>query len=160
MEFIHHVVNAFNNVPASTWAGLGAWLGGSTGIAVILQVTKYKFKFADAKKFVVFMMGFLSFAASLADFIIQSGATNALPQISSMTAQLMAGAVVMHRFAVSPAYYKLTGLTYRFSKWLDEVAAYQAAQKANKVVEPSAAAVAQAEVTLPAEGDLKQFELN
>lgn len=150
MEFIHEAYQYIVNQPASTWTTLGAYLAGSTVVASLLQVVKHKLNFADAKKLLVFAMGFLSFLVAFADFLLQTNAVNPLPTIGHMTGLIMAGAVVVHRFAVSPLYYSLSQKIANFSKFLDDVAAMQAQKKA-----PAGSTAAQ----LPDEANLSQFQL-
>lgn len=155
MNFVHEVINYLANQPTSTWTTLGAYLGGSTLVASLLQVIKHKFKFADAEKLIVFMLGFFSFLAAFADFLIQSNPSlSALPWLGHATGLLMAGAVVVHRFAVSPAYYKLATKLQRFEKVLKEAEA----EETNPPVVPSPTPPAPV-AALPDEGNLKQFEV-
>lgn len=145
MDTLHQVFNYLSNLPASDWTTLLSYLGGSTVVASVLQILKHKLNFANMEKLIVFMLGFFSFLASFADFIIQSNPNlSALPWLGKTTALLMAGAVVVHRFAVSPAYYKLNLKLSNLGKLLKEVEGEQAATKAP---------------TLPSEANLAQFEI-
>lgn len=130
MNLIHEVVNYFTNLPPSTWTTLGAYLGGSTLVASLLQIAKHKFNFAEAQKFVTLALGFISFLVAFANFLLQTSAGNPLPQLGHTTGLLMAGAVVVHRFAVSPGYYKLVEKLKKFSDVLAELEAQQAVTKA------------------------------
>lgn len=145
MDTLHQIFNYLNNLPASDWTTLLSYLGGSTVVASILQVLKHKLNFAEAQKLIVVLLGVFSFLASFADFLIQSNPNlSALPWLGKTTALLMAGAVVVHRFAVSPAYYKLNLKLSNLGKLLKEVEGEQAAAKAP---------------TLPSEANLQQFQV-
>lgn len=149
MQFVHEVINYIGSQPASTWSTLGAYLAGSTVVASALQVVKHKFKFADAKKLIVFVMGFFSFLVAFADLLLQANLTHPLPQLGHVTGLLMAGAMVVHRFAVSPAYYAITAKAQRIGKLLDEVE-----QENTNLPLPAVALNA-----LPEEANLAQFQL-
>lgn len=136
MNFIHEVINYLANQPASTWTTLGSYLAGSTLVAGLLQILKHKLNFADAKKVIVAATGLFSFLAAFADFLLQSNATNPLPTIGHMTGLLMAGAVVVHRFAVSPGYYKLVKQLNKFSIFLNQLSDFQKAQKDSAATAP------------------------
>jgi hypothetical protein len=155
MNFVHELINYIANQPASTWTTLASYLGGSTVVASVLQVLKHKFKFADARNLLVFALGFFSFIAAFADFLIQSNPTlSALPWLGHTTGLLMAGAVVVHRFAVSPAYYSLSLKLRGFEKLLKE---------AEKEQLPAAvipeAVVNSVPTALPDEANLAQFQV-
>lgn len=115
---MQNVLDAFNTIPASSWAALFTLIGGSTIVAVLLQTIKHYFGLHDAKKFITFLLGFFSFAAAFANLLISAVAQS--PQIlGAHTAEIMAVAVVVHRFAVSPLYRKLV-------LFLNSVAGYRA----------------------------------
>lgn len=155
MHFIHEVINYISNQPTSTWTTLASYLGGSTIVASVLQIAKHKLNFANAEKLIVFALGFFSFLAAFADFLIQSNPTlSALPFIGHATGLLMAGAVVVHRFAVSPAYYSLSLRLKGFDKLLKEAEKEQLPAMAIP-----AAVVNSIPVTLPDEANLAQFQV-
>lgn len=157
MNFIHEVINYITSQPPTTWTTLASYLGGSTAVASVLQIVKHKFKFADAEKLIVFALGFFSFLAAFADFLIQSNPTlSALPFLSHATGLLMAGAVVVHRFAVSPAYYKLATKLQKFDKALKEAETEQLSAIAPI---PTAVVNSVPTSTLPDEGSLTQFQV-
>jgi hypothetical protein len=122
MQTIHHLVNFIANQPPSTWTTVLSYLGGSTLVASLLQVVKHKLSIADAKKLVTILLGTFSFVAAFADYLLSTTAQNPT-SLGRNTAAIMAGAVLVHRFAVSPVYNKvvlgLTGL-------LNDAAAYRA----------------------------------
>lgn len=149
MEFVHEVTNYINSLPASTWTTLGSYLAGSTLVATVLQVAKHKFNFAGASKFVVFALGFLSFLAAFADLLLQANAVSPLPQLGHVTGLLMAGAVVVHRFAISPAYYSVTNKLKGFNTLLKEAESEEATP--SKVIPVN--------VDLPEEANLAQFQV-
>lgn len=106
MDIFSYIVNQ----PDSTWTTLGAYLGGSALVATILQVIKHSFKIQDAKKLVTLLLGSLSLLVSLADLALSSGNNDQFAKtLGQHGAFIMAGAVIVHRFAVSPAYHYLTG---------------------------------------------------
>lgn len=155
MNLIHEVINYLTTLPASTWTTLASYLGGSTAVAGTLQVAKHKLNFADADKLVVFALGFLSFIAAFVDVLLQSNATNPLPQLGHITAALIGGAVVVHRFFVSPAYYGIAAKLKKFDTLLKEVETQEAKDSA-----AAPAAVTQpAASTLPDESNLAQFQV-
>lgn len=163
MNLVHEIINYISNQPTSTWTTLASYLGGSTLVASILQVAKHKLNFADAEKLIVFVLGFFSFLAAFADFLIQSNpALSALPFLGRTSGLIMAGAVIVHRFAVSPAYYKLASKAQNFESLLKE------AEKEQKDVpnlpapvtaSPPVAPAAVATPVLPDEGNLAQFQV-
>lgn len=154
MNVVHEIINYIANQPSSTWTTFGSYLGGSTLVASLVQILKHKLNFADAKKLLVFVTGFFSFLVAFANFLMTSSASNALPQLGHVTGLVLAGAVVIHRFAVSPAYYKIAAQLKKLSGFLDEVQTLQAQKTAAK---PAAATVAQAEA--PDEANLAQFQV-
>lgn len=104
---MHQVINYFLNQPASTWTTLLSFLGASTAVATLLQILKHKLNFADAQKLIVFVLGVFSTVAASADYLISNASTSPLPTILGNGSKLMALAVIVHRFAVSPAYDKV-----------------------------------------------------
>lgn len=158
MNHVQEVINYIANQPSSTWTTLASYLGGSTLVASVLQVAKHKLNFAGASKLVVFALGFFSFLAAFADLMLQTNAINPLPQLGHVTGLLMAGAVVIHRFAVSPAYYMLSTKAQKFSKLLDEVDQEKKAQPANIPAEV-VSTVPLASAVLPDESNLVQFQV-
>lgn len=161
MNLVHQIINYITSQPPTTWTTLASYLGGSTAVASVLQIVKHKFKFADAEKLIVFMLGFFSFIAAFADFLIQSNPTlSALPWLGHATGLLMAGAVVVHRFAVSPAYYKLTAKLQGFDKLVKETETEQLLPPVvPAAVVASVPLTAPVAVNLPDEGNLAQFQV-
>lgn len=122
MHLVHELINYLTNLPPSTWTTLASYLGGSTVVASILQIVKHKLNFAEARNLIVLALGFFSFLAAFADFLIQANpALSALPWLGHVTGLVMAGAVVIHRLAVSPVYYRLAAKLQTFNKLLKEV---------------------------------------
>lgn len=106
MDTIQNIINHFNAIPASTWSTIGAYLGGSTLVATVLQLIKHKFSIADRKKLVTLLLGALSFIAALADLVISTTSQN--PAVLGQHTAMIAGiAVFIHRFMVSPVYHKV-----------------------------------------------------
>lgn len=154
MHFVHEVINYLTSQPTSTWTTVGSYLAGSTLVASLLQIVKHKLNITEAKKLVTFLLGFFSFLAAFADFLLQANASNPLPTLGHTTAYLLAGAVVVHRYAVSPAYYKLGVQFKKFSGFLDEVSQYQADKK-----NVAAVATTQVNQELDVPGNLEQFQV-
>lgn len=89
----------------ANWPTIVTLLGSGSGVAVVLQAIKHFGKLEDAKKFVMFLLGLLSTAAALADAVLQHKTGTAL---GVDLGWVVTAAVFVHRFAVSPGYYKLT----------------------------------------------------
>lgn len=163
MNLVHEIINYITSQPPTTWTTLISYLGGSTLVASVLQVVKHKFKFADAEKLIVFMLGFFSFLAAFADFLIQSNPSlSALPYLGHATGLIMAGAVVVHRFAVSPAYYKLASKAQNFESLLKEAEKEQTNEPnlpTSVTTSPPVAPATVATPVLPDEGNLAQFQV-
>lgn len=135
MNFINEVIDYFNSIPASTWSTLGTYLAGSTIVATVLQIIKHRFSFADAKKFVTFMLGLLSLAVVLADWVITAAATNPTA-LGQDTAVVVGIAVFVHRFAVSPIYSKIV---FGLGSLIKDANAYRATVKAPAEPAPTVA---------------------
>lgn len=158
MNSVHEVVTYIINQPPTTWTTLLSFLGGSTLVASVLQVVKHKFNFAEAEKFVVFVLGFFSFLAAFADFLIQSNPTlSALPWLGHTTTMLVGGAVIVHRFVVSPVYYKLNTKLQGFEKLLEEAETEQKLPVAALPTGTSATTINYG--SLPDEANLTQFQI-
>jgi hypothetical protein len=158
MQHIQEIYNALNSVPQDQWQTLLTWLGGSALVASVLQVAKHKLNFAEAEKAVVFALGFLSFIAAFGDFILQNSDTvNALPYLGQATSALMAGAVIMHRFVISGAYYKTIATLTKFKGLLKEI---EAEEQAKADLDGAASAANKIPVNaLGEETNLVQFQL-
>lgn len=142
MQQINDIINYVSSIPSSEWHALFAYLAGSTIVASVLQIVKHKLNFAEAQKLVVFALGFLSFLAAFANFLLQNiPNVSAIPYLSHVTALLMAGAVIMHRFVVSSAYYKTIEYLQKFGALLKEV---EAEEKSKTELKAVAAAATQA----------------
>lgn len=103
---MHQVINYLLNQPTSTYTTLLSFLGGSTLVATVLQLLKHKLNIAEAKSLVTFLLGFLSFLAAFANYILSATSQNPTA-LGKNTALIIAGAVFVHRFAVSPTYNKV-----------------------------------------------------
>lgn len=123
MDTMQNFVNVIINQPTSTWTTLGAYLGGSTIVATVLQLVKHKFSITDRKKLVTFLLGAFSFLAALGDFVI-STANQSPKALGSHTAIILGGAVLVHRFMVSPVYHKVV---VSLKSLVDDAKAYRAA---------------------------------
>lgn len=162
MNFVHEVINAIANQPTSTWTTLGAYLGGSTLVASLVQILKHKLNFADAKKALVAVTGFISFLAAFANLVLsnstQLSGLQAIPWLGHVTLLLLGGATVIHRFLVSPGYYKLAAGLQKASNWLDAV---KTVETQNKTTNTSVvtSAVTSGTSSLPDESNLTQFQV-
>lgn len=105
---MQQIINFVVNQPTSTWTTVLSFLGGSTIVASLLQVIKHKLNISEAKTLVTFLMGVMSFLVAFANYIMQSSAQNPTV-LGQHTAFIVAGAVFIHRFAVSPIYTKVVG---------------------------------------------------
>jgi uncharacterized membrane protein len=158
MQHIQEIYNSLTSIPASEWQSLLAWLAGSTLVASVLQVAKHKLNLAEAQKMVVFALGFLSFLAAFADFLLQNANTvNALPFLGQATSALMAGAVLVHRFVVSGAYYKVEQAINKFSNLLKEIEGEDQVKADLKAAASAASAIPGN--ALPEEASLAQFQV-
>jgi hypothetical protein len=158
MQHIQEIANSLTSIPSSEWNSLFSYLGGSTLVATLLQVAKHKLKFADMQKAIVLVLGLLSFLVAFANFLLQNtNSVNALPWLSHTTGLLMAGAVIMHRFIVSGAYYKTVEVLNRFSALLKEV---EGEEKVKAELQATQDAVTKIPVSaLTEETNLVQFQL-
>lgn len=105
---MHQIIHYLTSQPSSTYTTLFSFLGGSTLVATVLQLVKHKLNIAEAKSLVTFLLGMFSFVAAFADYILSATSQNPTA-LGKNTAILIAGAVFIHRFAVSPAYTKIVG---------------------------------------------------
>lgn len=99
-----------------------ALLGTGGAVAVVLQVVKYFGKLQEAKKTITVLLGVLSFFADQVMTAIQF-----LPaSFSNELGWVIASAVFMHRFVVSPAGRKLVALLEKFQRVFTDAKAYRA----------------------------------
>lgn len=115
MSFIEQVIN----FTLDHWEMWAAYLAGSTGIALFVQIIKKKYKLdtrltvwkVDAKKFVVIFLGFMSALASVADVVISNTSNQTilqlLPQAASIWPWVVTLAIGVHRFLISGAWQRL-----------------------------------------------------
>lgn len=85
-----------------------AYLGSSAGLSSVLQGVKKRFNLDAAKKFVVSLLTVASFGGATLQYYLSSDIKSALPQILEHGSLVFTAAVLVHRFMVSPVYYKLT----------------------------------------------------
>lgn len=104
MNNVHIIWNYLHALP---WQTIVTYIGGSAGIASLLQILKHKLNFADAQKLIVFVLGVFSLLASTSEYFISNATTSPLPTIFGNGSKILALAVIVHRFAISPAYDKL-----------------------------------------------------
>lgn len=122
MDTIQDFINGIITTPASTWTTIGAYIGGSTLVATVLQLIKHKFSIVDRKKLVTFLLGVLSFVAALAELIISTTSQN--PAILGQHTAMIAGiAVFVHRFMISPVYHKIV---MTLNSLIEDAQAYRA----------------------------------
>ena len=118
MELIKAAIEYVVNQPLETWLTIAGYLGGSTVIAVILQFLKKRFNI-DSKKVVMGLLSSFTALASVADYLVTNNVGAPLPELAHTWAYLMALAVVIHRFAVSPLYARLSAAVQRFLAKVD-----------------------------------------
>jgi hypothetical protein len=119
-----------------------AFLGSGTVVAVLLQVVKHFGKLEEAKKTVVFLLTALSTIVAYAGDVLQFVPAQATAVFGEQVAAVLGFAVVVHRFGVSPAYYKLIALLEKFKQVFSDAKAYRA--EVSGVAEPEAPAPATA----------------
>jgi hypothetical protein len=132
METVQHLINFVANQPTSTWTTVLSYLAASTLVATVLQVVKHKFSIANAKKLVTVLLGVLSFVTAFADYLISTTAQNPTA-LGRNTAAIVAGAVFVHRFAVSPLYNKVV---VSLTSLVKDANAYRASVAPAPVVSP------------------------
>lgn len=119
------LVNYISSVPDEAWVHGVQIVIGSTAVATALQILKFKLNIQDAKKAVTVLLGVLSAVTATADFVLQSASLHP-GLIGKETAQIIALAVFIHRFAVSPLYNKFY-LT--LTSLVSDARAYRAAKQ-------------------------------
>lgn len=136
METLTNVWNYLQTIPLETWSQIGGYLAASGIIATVLQFTKKKFSI-DGKKLITGLLATFSLFASVAEYLVTHNPGSPLPEIGSLWAYVMAGAVILHRFAVSPAYYRIEAALRNFADKVDTYKAEKYAPPAPTVVPPS-----------------------
>jgi hypothetical protein len=91
----------------NNWPTIIAFIGGSAGLSVLLQLIKKKLNLDEAKKIVITLLALFSYISAGAQYLISNSATSPLPTVLGNGSKLLALAVIIHRFAVSPSYAKL-----------------------------------------------------
>lgn len=105
MPDVQTLINTFH---VSDPATLLTILGSGGAVAVVLQILKhYKIGLKESKVAVVVLLTGLSFLATLADYVLQFSNMNPKLVVGQYWGDIIAAAVVIHRFSVSPMYYKL-----------------------------------------------------
>lgn len=123
MPDLNSLVQLLTNLIPHNWDSVFTLLGLSATVAIVLQTIKHYGKLQDAKKTVVFLLGALSFAITVADAAIQYNGQNPKLVVSTHLGWVIALAVLIHRFAVSPIYYKIVNTINTYN----EALAYKAA---------------------------------
>jgi hypothetical protein len=143
MHDITNALNYFANLPSSYYLTVLKYLGGATGLAVIVQGLKRKYKLdtvevkllgfikLDGPKVMVALTGTLTAIASASQYLLSHATGSPLPIIASEWAKLLAVATVVHRFAVSPASNKIENTV---SSLVKDAAAYRAEQSTKEPV--------------------------
>ena len=119
----------------SNWQVIAAYLGIGGVVAVVLQAIKHQFKIFDAKKTVTALLGILSVAASLVEFVVVGGGSQITNMFGQHAAVIMSSAVIMHRFFVSPLYSRLV---VTLGSLLDDASSYRKLTQAATPVQPVA----------------------
>lgn len=123
-------------------------LGSGGVVAVVLQTLKhYKVNLKESKIAVVALLTGLSFLATLADAVLQFSGQNPKLVVGQYWGDIIAAAVVIHRFSVSPLYYKLDA--WRQAQKQDKAAA--AAYRAEHAPAQSAVPVTALDIANPKE---------
>lgn len=125
---MEQLTNILQTLVPSDPATILALLGSGAGVAIALQVIKHFGKLKEAKKTVVFLLAFLSFVATFADAVIQFAGQNPKLVVGDHLGTVIAFAVIVHRFAVSPAYYKVTSQLEQIRDNKEDATAYRATQ--------------------------------
>lgn len=123
------ILNLLKTLSPHDWGTILTFLASGTGVAVVLQAIKHFGKLEDAKKLVMILLGILSFVASFTDWYIQYSGQNPKTVVLAHLGWIVTAAVFVHRFIVSPSYYKLVD----FLKSIAEVKEYKAEQAAQPI---------------------------
>lgn len=122
MEIVHQIISGLLVYVPRDPAVIFTLLGTGTAVAALLQIIKHLGKLQEAKKTVMFLLGGLSTLATMADQVLQLGGANA---VAGDLGWVIASAVFMHRFAVSPAYHAAVIWLTKLSEMLADVKAYR-----------------------------------
>lgn len=133
---MHSIINYLTNLPPSTWTSVLSFLAGSSVVALAVQLVKKKLNLDEMKKLVIALASIFSYIAAAASYIISHATTSPLPTIAGNGTKLLALAVLIHRFAVSPAGTKLASVNVNtIQPWLQAVSVTKAEIKAAKAAE-------------------------
>lgn len=121
MELAMRIWLYLESVPVEFWQTVGTALVTSGVISLVLQFIKKKFQI-DGKKLVATMLSTMTFLASVTQFLVTNNPGSPLPEIAQYWAYVMAGAVILHRFFVSPLYRRVETALRNFQ---DKVEAYK-----------------------------------
>lgn len=138
---LQHLINAYNQLPANAFSILLAVIGGGTSVSVVLQAIKHWKGWQDRKGLIMGLLSFLSFLPVFADWYINYSSQNPITWMGKYTTIVLGVAVLIHRVAVSPLYYKVTSF---INGIYGDAKAYRAEQTPLSVAgtgDPSALAV-------------------
>lgn len=122
MEVIHQILLGLWAIVPHDPVVLISLAGTGTFVAIVLQLVKHFGKLQEAKKTVTALLGLLSFLGDQAANILNILPPNAAGQLG----WVITFAVFMHRFAVSPAYYRLVKVLENFQRVFTDAKAYRA----------------------------------
>lgn len=91
------------SIPLDTWTQILDYIAASGLVALVLQVIKRKLGI-DSKHIILALLSGMSLLASASDYLITNNPAPPLAGIGSVWAYVLALAVIIHRFAVSPAF--------------------------------------------------------
>jgi hypothetical protein len=148
MEVVHQIITGLLALVPRDPNTIIAFLGSGAVVAVLLQVIKHFGKLEEAKKTVVFLLGALSTVVAYAGDVLQFVPPQATAIFGEQVAAVLGFAVVVHRFGVSPAYYKLIALLERLKQVFTDAKAYRAEVSGQSAAEAPAPATAPHEFSL------------
>lgn len=118
MDKIIDFLMYLQDLPTEFWTTVLGVLITSGVISIFLQFAKKHFKL-DGKKTVASLLSLMTLAASVTDFLVTNNPGSPLPEITQYWAYVMAAAVVLHRFFVSPLYRRLAEALKAFGEKVD-----------------------------------------
>lgn len=133
MDYIHHIINILSVLVPHDPNTILTFLGSGTVVAILLQAVKHFGKLQEAKKTVMFLLGVLSFAVTYADSFLQFTGQDPKAVVGSELGWVITLAVFIHRFAVSPGYYKLLTQLDKLKTVFSNADAYRAEVSAQAV---------------------------
>lgn len=102
------IINFIKAMTPQDWSTIAGIVGAGAAVSIVLQTVKHYLQLKEAKKVVMFLLGAFSFLASFADWFLQFHASNPAATAGRLTGWIFTAAVILHRIAISPLYYKVT----------------------------------------------------